>query len=169
MGGGLGWWGSAWELADQYPQNWKGAYDADFREKEGTHLREDLLQLDTWRADYQQRYDASLAAYNSGDDAYARYEYETTDEFGNGIGKPTRVYDQGIYLSNMQKRIEALDFYDARMPEAGQVRQAQRELDATKAQIQARREDEHAKREELRRLKISPRDVKTTERGILGG
>jgi hypothetical protein len=154
-------------ISDQYPQNWENSYKGDFKNRGGTRLREDLLQLDTWRADYQQRYDAAMSAYNSGDDSYARYN-QTTDEYGNAVGKPTRVFEPGIYLTNMQGRIKALEYYDVRMPEAGQVRQAQRDLDATKAQIKARREDEHKKREELRRLKISPRDVKTTERGVLG-
>jgi hypothetical protein len=159
-----------WEISDQYPQNWGENYRSYLSYLEGPdapHLRNDLLQLDNWREDYQRRYDASLASYNSGDDTYARYE-TTTDVYGNVVGQPTRVFDQGIYLTNMQDRIKALEVYDAKLPEAGQVRQAQRELDATKAQIQARREDEHAKREELRRLRTSPRDVKTTERGILG-
>jgi hypothetical protein len=147
---------------------WEKEYKKDLKSG-GDKLRADLLQLDNWRADYKRQYDERLADYNAGGEDYAIYRIKPTGNEYGPVNERVREFSAGSDLLNLQERIAALEYYDSRMPEAGQVRQAQRDLDATKAQIQARREDEHKKREELRKLRISPRDVKTTERGLLDG
>lgn len=156
-------------------QDWEKTYRLDFYEKGGEVLRKDLLELDNLRSQYDQQRQSEYAAFQQDNSKYSSALTKAVNSPGHNEGGFTETVVTGYEftgskeLRNLESRINALAYYDERMPEAGRTRQARRELEETGARIAQRKADEAARRDELRRLRLAPQNVNTTQQGVLGG
>ena len=145
--------------------NWSAAYKQDLNKRGGNYLRQDLLELDNMRERYDSMYADQWAAYQDGTGYTKKVK---TGVSQNGAAQWGTAFSPSRELTLLGDRIKALEKYDAKMPEAAKTRQAQRDLAATEAKIAQRKQDEALRRDELRRLRLSAQDVKTTQQGDLG-
>lgn len=159
-------------MSNLFKPSWERKYSRDFNSNGGAMLRTDLLELDNLRQQQKTLYDKEYAAYQADNTQYSKAEYKTVYGLRDRDIKQVvtgYTFAPSRELADLQSRVKALEYYDAKMPEAANTRQAQRELEETKARIAKRKADEARRRDELRSLRIGGQDVHTSQQGVLGG